>query len=319
MVENMRVIFIGTPEFAVPPLQALLEHSYEICGVFTQPDRPSGRGHKLQASPVKILAQSRNIPVFQPEKIRLEENRPSIESLAPDFVVVAAYGQILPGWLLQAARIATINIHASLLPKYRGAAPIARSILNGDSMTGVTTMLMVEKLDAGPVLLQREVPISLTITMGELTNELSLAGASLLIETLAGMRKSAITPVGQDETLVSWAPRISKESANIPWEKNSLSIHNHIRAMNPWPGAYAEYRGERLIVWRSLPENQLEQENTPGAFLGISGQGIRVQCGQGTVLNLLELQAPAKKKVAGREFINGIRLRAGEMLFGTAI
>jgi methionyl-tRNA formyltransferase len=318
MVENMRVLFIGTPDFAVPPLQSLLEHSYEICGVFTQPDRPSGRGQKLQASPVKILAQSRGIPVFQPEKIRLEENRPCIESLNPDFIVVAAYGQILPGWLLQAARIATINIHASLLPKYRGAAPVAWSIMNGDRVTGVTTMLMVEKLDAGPILLQKEIPIPLTVTTGELTNELSRAGAALLIETLAEMRKGAIIPVIQDEKLVSWAPRINKETARIPWEENALSIHNRIRAMNPWPGAYTEFRGERLIIWRSFPEDQTDDANAQGALLGVSEQGIRVKCGQGTVLNLLELQAPAKKRVTGREFINGIRLHTGELLFGNA-
>jgi methionyl-tRNA formyltransferase len=316
MVENMRVVFIGTPEFAVPPIQALLDYSYEICGVFTQPDRPSGRGQKFQASPVKILAQSQNIPVFQPEKIKSEENRPIVESLDPDFIVVAAYGQILPGWLLEAARIATVNIHGSLLPKYRGAAPIAWSILNGDRITGITTMLMQEKLDAGPILLQKEVPIPLTITAGELTSVLSQAGAKLLIETLAGIQEHAITPVIQDEHLVSWAPRISKESARISWRNTALSIHNQVRAMNPWPGAYADMRGERVIVWRSLPENQSGHENMPGAFLGASGQTIRVQCGEGTVLDLLELQAPAKKRVTGREFANGNRLHAGEQLFG---
>ncbi len=316
MVENMRLVFIGTPEFAVPPFQVLLDHSYEICGVFTQPDRPSGRGHLLQASPVKILAQSQNIPVFQPEKIRSEENRPIVESLKPDFIVVAAYGQILPGWLLEAARIAAVNIHGSLLPKYRGAAPIAWSILNGDRTTGITTMLMHEKLDAGPILLQKEIPIPITITAGELTAALSHAGAELLIETLAGMQANAITPVIQDENLVSWAPRISKESAQISWGKTALSIHNQVRAMNPWPGAYTNFRGERLIIWRSIPENQSDQRNVPGTFLGASEQCIRVQCGEGTVLDLLEMQSPAKKRVTGREFVNGIRLRSGEHLFG---
>jgi methionyl-tRNA formyltransferase len=312
----MRVVFIGTPEFAVPPLQALLDNSYEICGVFTQPDRPSGRGHKLQASPVKVLAHSRNIPVFQPEKIRSEENRPFVESFKPDFIVVAAYGQILPGWLLAAARIAAVNIHGSLLPKYRGAAPIAWSVLNGDRTTGITTMLMQEKLDSGPILLQKEVPIPLTITTGKLTAELSLEGASLLIETLAGMQNNTVQPVPQDESLVSWAPRIGKEHAQILWEKTAMSIHNQVRALNPWPGAYTSFRGERLMIWGSLPENQSEHKNVPGTFLGTSEQGFRVQCGEGTVLDLLEVQVPAKKRVTGREFANGIRLRAGEALFG---
>jgi methionyl-tRNA formyltransferase len=312
----MRVVFIGTPEFAVPPLQALLDCSYEVCGVFTQPDRPSGRGHRLQPSPVKILAQSKSLPVFQPEKIRSDENRPIFDSLNPDFIVVAAYGQILPVWLLQSAHIAAINIHGSLLPKYRGAAPIAWSILNDDTVTGITTMLMHEKLDAGPIILQQEFPVSPIVTTGELTAELSLIGANLLIETLDGMQKSAIKPVSQDENLVTWAPRISKEAAQIPWGKTARSIHNQIRAMNPWPGANTFSRGDRLLIWRSLPENQQDFKNAPGVFLGVSGAGIRVQCGEGTVLNLLELQAPAKSRVTGREFANGMRLKTGEPLFG---
>jgi methionyl-tRNA formyltransferase len=316
MVEIMRVVFIGTPEFAVPQLQSLLDHRYEVSAVFTQPDRPAGRGRKLQASPVKLFAQSRNIPVFQPEKIRTEENHPIFESLAPDFIVVAAYGQILPVWLLQAARIATINIHGSLLPRYRGAAPIAWSILNGDSVTGVTTMLMEEKLDSGPILLQKEVQIPLTITAGELTAEMSLAGADLMIETLVGLENGAISPVIQDESLVSWAPRISREAAQISWGKSALTIHNQIRAMNPWPGANANFRDERLLIWRSSPETLSVGSNAPGTFLGVLDAGIRIQCGENTVLDLLELQSPAKSRVTGREFANGMRLHSGDRIFG---
>ncbi len=315
MVENMRVVFIGTPEFAVPPLGALLSHRYEVCAVITQPDRPSGRGHKLQASPVKLFAQSKNIPVFQPDKIKSEENRSVVESFHSDFIVVAAYGQILPLWLLQAARIATVNIHGSLLPKYRGAAPVAWSILNGDRITGVTTMLMAEKLDSGPILLQKEVSIPLTITTGELMAELSSVGACLLIETLDGMQKNAFTPRTQDENLVSWAKRINKEVAQISWKKTALSIHNQIRAMNPWPGANADFRGETILIWRSFPEPLSNSINAPGTFLGVSDSGIRVQCGEGTVLALLELQAPAKGRVTGRDFANGMRLQAGDRLF----
>jgi methionyl-tRNA formyltransferase len=312
----MRVVFIGTPEFAVPPLQSLIDQSYEVCGVFTQPDRPSGRGQRLQPSPVKLLAQAKNIAVFQPEKIRSDENRPILDSLKPDFIIVAAYGQILPGWLLQAARIAAVNIHGSLLPKYRGAAPISWSILNGDAITGITTMLMHEKLDAGPILLQRELQISPTITAGELTTELSNLGAKLLIETLEGMKNRVIKPISQDESLVTWAPRISKEAAQVAWYKTALEIHNLIRAMNPWPGAHTLFRNNRLIIWRSLPETQADSQNSPGTFLGISGSGMRVQCGEGSVLHLLELQAPSKSRVNGREFANGMRLQPGDSLFG---
>ncbi len=311
----MRVVFIGTPEFAVPPLKALSDRSYEVCGVFTQPDRPSGRGRRLQPGPVKALAESCRIPVFQPEQIRSDENRPIFDELNPDFIVVAAYGQILPGWLLKAARVAAVNIHASLLPKYRGAAPIAWSILNGDAVTGITTMLMQEKLDAGPILLQREVSISPTVTAGELTEELSRAGADLLIETLDGLEKNAIEPVCQDESLATWAPRIGKESALISWQKKASCIHNQVRAMNPWPGAQSIFKNDRLLLWRSLPEDPKEQPNAPGTFLGISGYGMRVQCGEGTVLNLLELQVRARSRVSGREFANGMRLRTGEQAF----
>jgi methionyl-tRNA formyltransferase len=312
----MRIVFIGTPQFAVPPLQALLSNNYDVCAVFTQPDRPSGRGRKLQASPVKLTALANNIPVFQPEKIRLEENRPIVESFHPDFIVVAAYGQILPRWLLDSSRIATVNIHGSLLPKYRGAAPIAWSILNGDAITGVTTMLMEEKLDSGPILLKKEVPIPLTMTAGELTSELSFAGADLLLQTLEAMQSNAVTPIIQDENQVTWAPRITKDLAMISWEKNSLAIHNQIRAMNPWPGASTDFRGERLLIWRSfLVEANSNFNQSPGTFWGVSDNGIRVQCGEGTALDIMELQAPAKKRVSGREFANGMHVQAGERIF----
>ena len=307
----MRVVFIGTPEFAVPALQKLIENSYEIPGVFTQPDRPSGRGQKLQPSPVKMVAAVHRIPVYQPEKIRLEENRRIFEDLRPDFIVVAAYGQILPGWLLQSARFAPINIHASLLPSYRGAAPISWAIINGEKVSGVTTMIMHEKLDSGPMLLQQEAPIPLTMTAGELTQELSQIGADLLIQTLEAW--DSITPRPQDESQVSWAPRVTKAMAQISWEKPAMEVHNQIRGMNPWPVACCNFRGERLQIWRSLPELQPSGFNgIPGTFLGVAGDGARVQCGGGTVLDLLEVQMPAKARVKGREFANGARLRPGE-------
>jgi methionyl-tRNA formyltransferase len=311
----MRIVFLGTPEFAVPALRVLLEHGYDVCAVFTQPDRPSGRGQKLHPSPVKALAQSKGIPVFQPERIRNEENRPILEGLRPDFIVVAAYGQILPEWLLQSARIAPVNIHGSLLPRYRGAAPIPWAILNGDRSTGVTTMVIFEKLDSGPILLQQEIPISLTVTTGELMREISTAGATLLKRTLDGLEKHTITPIQQDESLVTWAPRLTKEMAQISWKNPALRNHNQVRAMNPWPVAHTVFQGEHLRIWRSLPEEHQSDSNvSPGTFLGYSGDAIRVQCGEGTVLNLLEVQLPAKTKVTGREFASGARLHPGQLL-----
>lgn len=311
----MRVVFLGTPEFAVPALQALIGHSYEICGVFTQPDRPSGRGQKLQPGPIKLLAQSNGIAVYQPERLRDEENRAIVRQLRPDFIVTVAYGQILPGWLLRSAAIAPVNIHASLLPRYRGAAPIPWAIINGDAVTGVTTMIMEETLDSGPVLLQQEVPIPLDKTTGEMAAELSLAGANLLVRTLEGLGKGRIRPVVQDESKVTWAPRINKEMAEIPWAGRAAEIHNRIRAMNPRPVAFTVFRGERLQVWRSFPEPRLpEDRGDPGTLLGFSGDGMRVLCGEGTALNVLEVQMPGKSRVTGRQFSSGARLRPGDRI-----
>jgi methionyl-tRNA formyltransferase len=309
----MRVVFLGTPEFAVPALRKLLESSYEVCGVFTQPDRPAGRGHKLQPTPVKTLAEMQGIPVFQPAKIRLEENRSIFQKLHPDFIVVVAYGQILPGWLLQSARIAPINIHASLLPRYRGAAPIAWAIIKGETATGVSTTVMQEKLDAGPVLLQREIPIPLTMTAGELSDELAEMGAGLLIRTLDLMQQNGVSAVQQDESLVTWAPRITKDISRISWEKRASELHDLIRGLNPWPVANAQFRGERLQIWRSYP-GSYEPQGAPGTYLGLSEDGIRVQCGEGTVLNLMEVQLPGKTRITGKQFTSGAHLRVGDIL-----
>lgn len=310
----MRVVFLGTPSFAVPALRMLIEHSYEICGVFTQPDRPSGRGHKLQAGPVKLLAQERGIPIYQPVRIRDEENRQIFEDLHPDFIVAAAYGQILPAWLLQSARIAPVNIHASLLPRYRGAAPIAWAILNGESATGVTTMLMNEGLDSGPILMQREISIPADISAGELANEISAVGANLLIDTLEGLKTGMVNPIPQDESKANWAPRITKEMARISWQKSSLEIHNQVRGLNPWPVAQTDFRGQALRLWRSMPA-AADSSGEPGTMIEGTRDGIRVQCGEGTVLEVLQVQLPAKSIVTGRAFANGARLRPGELIF----
>jgi len=311
----MRVVFLGTPTFAVPAFRKLLECSYEICAVFTQPDKPSGRGKKLHPGPIKALAVDHGIPVFQPARLRSEENRRIIEDLRPDFIVVAAYGQILPGWMLRAARIAPVNIHASLLPRYRGAAPVAWPVINGEAATGVTIMLVHEELDAGAILLQREVPIAMHTTTGELTAELSEIGAQLLLETLDGLQKGTIHPVPQDAGQVTWAPRITKEMAEISWRKRALDIHNQIRGMNPWPVAFALFRGEHLRIWRSMPVKGMASPTAePGMFLGSSKGGFYMQCGEGTVLEILEVQLPAKSRVTGREFVNGARLGPGEIM-----
>ncbi len=309
----MRVVFLGTPEFAVPALRQLLDNSYEVGAVFTQPDRPSGRGHKLHPSPIKTLALVRGIPVFQPEKIRLDENRAIFERLQPDFLVVVAYGQILPGWLLESARIAPINIHASLLPYYRGAAPMPWAILKGETETGVSTMIMREKLDAGPILMQQSFPLPPQMTAGELSSALSEMGANLLIQTLAKLQRKELVPVEQEEGLVTWAPRITKEIARISLERPAQEIHNQIRGLNPWPAAYCEFRGVRLHIWRSDLQ-EARSNDVPGKLLGFAGDAMLVQCGDRTVLGLHEVQMPGKAHITGRQFANGARLHIGDRI-----
>ncbi len=315
----MRVVFMGTPDFAVPSLQKLIDCGHEIMAVVTQPDRPRGRGHHLQEPPVKILAQKHSLRVYQPVKIRLDENRPLFQTLAPDFVVVVAYGQILPGWLLQSARIAAVNVHGSILPKYRGAAPIAWTILNGDRISGVTTMIMVEQLDAGPLLLSRELPVGENMTSGELADQLALLGAELLTDTLVGLENGTINPIPQDESGVTWAPRITKEMAVVSWGKSAPEVHNQIRGLNPWPGAVTAWQSQRILIWRSsLTAMMGDAESAPGTFLGTTENGILVQCGGSSVIEVLEIQTQGKRRISGRAFANGARLSSHHTVFGSS-
>ena len=309
----MRVLFLGTPRFAAVSLQALLDNGYDVCGVFTQPDRPSGRGNQLQLSPVKTLAEAHGATVFQPEKLRAEENQETVENLAPDVIVTAAYGQLVPAWMLGLSRLYPINIHASLLPRWRGAAPIARAILAGDAVSGVTTMVMEESLDSGGILLSEEAPISIKTTAGELTETLAEVGARLLLQTLEGLKSGALTPTPQDETLVTWAQKITKADSEISWERPAMEIHNRIRALNPNPGSVFDFRGEKIKLWRSLP---LEGDGTalPGTLLGVAGNALRVACGGASAIDIFEMQRPGKKRTTGREFASGARLKQGNLL-----
>ncbi len=311
----MRIAFLGTPDFAVPSLRALIESTYNVVAVFTQPDRPAGRGQQLHPSPVKILADDAGIPVYQPERIRNEENRVVIEGLGVDFIVVVAYGQILPAWFLKAARIAPVNVHGSLLPRYRGAAPVAWAILNGDPISGVTTMWMDEHMDTGDMLLSAAFPIPDTMTAGELAGELAQIGAGLLVPTLDGLRDGTLKPRSQDHSMATIAPRIRKEMAQISWQRPAREIHNLVRAFHPWPLAFTEFRGARLQILRTWPATGVESENAvPGTILGIHGDALRVQCGGGTALDLLEIQTAGRRPVSGKAFANGARLHAGELI-----
>jgi methionyl-tRNA formyltransferase len=317
MVMPMRIIFLGTPVFAIPALKALIESEHEVCAVFTQPDRRSGRGQEVHPPPVKVLALEHAIPVFQPQKIRAEENRPLIGDLNPDFLVVAAFGQILPAWLLQAAKVAPVNIHPSLLPKYRGAAPVTWAVLNGDAISGVTIMEMNEGLDTGPILLQKEFPVAEGMTGGELEKALSEIGATMLLETLEGICKGTIRPRAQDDAQASAAPRISKEMGLLDWSRVALALHNRIRALNPWPLCYSSYKGQRIQILRSrLGPSLPDSARMPGSYLGTTGDdGILLQCGTGTVLEILQVQLPSKRPVSGREFAVGARPKPGDIIF----
>jgi len=312
----MRVIFLGTPEFAVPSLQALTAGGCQVCAVFTQPDRPSGRGQRPAPPAVKAFALGAGIPVYQPEKIRNPENRPLVESLAADFIVVTAYGQILPAWLLQLPPYGCVNVHASILPRYRGAAPVAWAIIRGEVLTGVTTMLMDEQLDTGPMLLKREFAIGPDMTAGELSEILAKAGAELLLPTLNGLRNRTLQPVPQDDRLASFAPRITKEMARIDWNQDAPGLHNFIRGLNPQPLAFTEFRGQRLQVLKSSAAGgRPAGERPPGILLEVTGRGISVTCGESGVLELLEVQPEGKRRMPAREFANGARIRPGDRIF----
>jgi methionyl-tRNA formyltransferase len=311
----MRVVFLGTPEFAIPSLRELIGSRYEVVAVFTQPDRPAGRGQRLHASPVKTLAQELGIPVFTPERLRNEENRRVVEGLAPDFIVVVAYGQILPGWFLGAARVAPVNVHGSLLPRYRGAAPVIWTLLNGDTVTGVTTMWMDEHLDTGDILLRAELPVPDTMTGGELAEKLAHLGAGLILPTLDGLDAGTLRRLPQDHAQATMAPRIGKAMGSIDWKRPAREIHNLVRAFNPRPLAYTGFRGSKLQVLRSYPAPDQEPlEAASGIYLGTRGDAMRISCGGGTALDLLEVQLAGRSVVSGREFVSGARILPGTAL-----
>ena len=304
----MRVVFMGTPEFAVPSLKALLDAGYAVVGVFTQPDRPVGRGHKLAACPVKKLAVERGVPVYQFERLRNEEGLACLRALAPDIVVTAAFGQILSQALLDVPKMGTVNVHASLLPAYRGAAPINWCILNGETKTGVTTMLTDAGVDTGAMLLRRETDIGEVETAAELSARLSQLGAELLIETLKGYIAGEIAPVKQDERLASRQPMLKKEMGLIDWTRSAKEIACQARGLDPWPSAYTDYAGGTLKIYRARPA---VGEGEPGTVLRSSAkEGLFVACGEGA-LEVLEMQAPGGKRMSARAYLAGKKIEPG--------
>ena len=306
----MRLVFLGTPAFAVPTLEALAAR-HDVVSVVTQPDRPKGRGQELSASPVKQTAQRLGLPVYQPERIRRPEAQAHIVSLSPEIMVVVGYGQIIPQSVIDIAPRGIVNVHASLLPKYRGAAPIQWAIVNGETHTGVTTMQINAGLDTGDILLARETQIGPEETAIELGERLAVMGAELLVETLDGLAQGAITPRPQDDGQASLAPILKKEDGAISWAAAAGAIHNLVRGLLPWPAAYTAFRGQLLHVWRARVGGE-KTSLAPGQVL--SGAGFRVACGSGSVLQLVEVQMEGRKRMSADAFANGQRLRENEIL-----
>lgn len=302
----MRVIFMGTPDFAVPSLAALLEHGHEVVAVFTQPDKPKGRGHKLQPPPVKELAQRHALPVYQPQSLRGEDTQALLRSLQADVAVVAAYGKILPQAVLDIPRLGCVNVHGSLLPKYRGAAPIQWAVINGEKLSGITTMQMAAGVDTGDMLLQKETPIGAEETAGELFDRLKDMGAALLIETLEGLEKGTLVPIPQKEELATHAPMLKKEMSVIDWTQPAGALHNLIRGLTPWPGAVTTLQGHRLKL---LASQVVEESGAPGEARVKDGQ-LLVCCGE-KALQITLLQTDKGKRVTGESYLLGHPLCPG--------
>ncbi|GBC82639.1 Methionyl-tRNA formyltransferase [bacterium HR10] len=314
----MRVIFMGTPEAAVPTLLGLLDAGHDVLAVFTQPDRPVGRHQVLTPPPVKGVAQAKGIPVYQPEKLRTNESvRALIQELVPEVIVVVAYGKILPAWLLRLPPLGCVNVHFSLLPKYRGAAPVQWAIAMGETITGVTTMLMDEGVDTGPILLQRACEIGPDETAPELTERLARLGAELLLETLAGLQAGRIEPRPQDETQASHAPLLRREHGWVDWRLSAVEIRNRIRGFQPWPGAWTLLGGARLILWRAEAEVERFEEDAhvaPGTICAIERDAFVVVCGGPSRLRITEVQLEGRRRLPTREFLKGARLSIGLQL-----
>lgn len=304
---------MGTPDFAVPSLKALVEAGHEVCGVFTQPDKPKNRGMKLQQSPVKQYALEAGLTVYQPAKMRDGEALGILRELEPDLIAVAAYGKILPVDILELPRLGCVNVHSSLLPRYRGAAPINRAILNGEDETGVTIMAMAEGMDTGDILAQAVTPIDINENAAQLFDRLARMGANLLVETIKGLEAGTVRPVPQDESRASHAPMLSREQSPMDWGRTARQIHDQVRGLYPWPSATAELDGVRCKVLRTALSGETAGK-VPGTVLQADKKGLRIVCGDGGVLDILELQPDGKKAMAAAAFLLGHPIPAGTVL-----
>jgi methionyl-tRNA formyltransferase len=315
-VPPLRIIFCGTPAFALPTLRELLAHAeFKVEGVVTQPDRPRGRGQEISIAPVKSAAFAAGIPVYQPQKIRAEESYEYFRNAAPDVVVIIAYGQIIPARLIAIPRLGWINLHGSLLPKYRGAAPIHWAIASGETRTGLTTMRIDAGLDTGPTLLKHETEIAPDETAPQVYARLAEAGAPLMVETLRGLERGTITPTPQDNSQATLAPPLKKEDGRIDWSLAAQQIYNRIRGFQPWPGAFTTFRGKQCAIWGKPMTAATTTHTSPHAEPGTiiaSGNEVDVSCGEQTALRLEFVQLEGRKRITAPEFANGARLQRGE-------
>ena len=307
----MRIVFMGTPESAVLSLRRLIDDGRKIVAVWTQPDRPAGRGNKMHQSPVKEFAVQHNLTVHQPLKIKTQEAKSLFASHEADAVVIVAYGRILPAEFLNAPRQGCINVHFSLLPKYRGAAPVNWAIIEGEKETGVTTMQIVEELDAGPILLQRATDIGESETAPELMKRLAVLGADLLSDTLKGLKE--IEPQPQRSEDATFAPILKREDGRIDWTMDAFAIDCRVRGFQPWPHAFTTFRSHRLIIWKATPEWIEQLQFRQGQIIEARGDRLLVACGNGTAFRLLELQPEDSRRMSARDFLNGSHLKVGDV------
>ena len=311
----MKVIFMGTPDFAVGTLETLIEAGHEVVLAVTQPDKPKGRGKEMQYTPVKECALKHAIPVFQPRRVREPECIEELRKYDADIMVVVAFGQILPKEILEMCTYGCVNVHASLLPKYRGSAPIQWAIIDGEEVTGVTTMQMDEGLDTGDMLLKTEIPVEPKETGGSLFDKLAQAGAELCVETLEALQNGTVTPIPQGETTTAYAKMLDKQLGDINWNKTAVEIERLIRGLTPWPSAYTNWNEKVMKIWDAeVSDIDVEMEDAkPGTIVKVEKDAFYVQTGEG-LLKVCELQIPGKKRMDAGAFLRGYQVKVGEEL-----
>jgi methionyl-tRNA formyltransferase len=308
----MRIVFFGTPAFAVPTLSALLESSHEVVGVVTQPDKPRGRGQRVTDAPVKALAVQRGLPVLQPERLGRDTFEEPFTALHGDLGVVAAYGKILPQWLLDTPQLGMINVHASLLPKYRGAAPVQRAVMNGEPETGVTIMRVVKALDAGPMMARVVRPIGPNDTSDVIERELAVLGAGLLVKVVDDLEAGRAQETPQDEAQATYAHRLTKDEGLLDFSLPAGTIHNRVRGLRPWPTAYTFHCGQRIVIHHATISETPATGVDPGTVITAGRGGITVACGNGTAIDILQLQPEGRRSMSARDYLAGHGVLVGQ-------